>query len=777
MAIEDLGISLLDRQERLTEEERRRREEQRKKNRRRARREALTSAAVQGGVKIGNAILAERADNFFDKEWDMASRAKYKAAVAGRDDTQALWTNIRQTHDSSADWKLSQLRDTAKQHLKETVPDWDGKINEKLAAELKEKATTWGVDFDQKYEKSFEIEDYDKYADGLQKKFGRPKDIGSWVTRGIVDRVGGHSGAEARQARLSKLRSEIDGFDDKYGDMFKAADAEGTISQAIEAIESSSGSQRLGHVGFKTVGEQLFEVTRVKDDSAPGGTKMETKRLTNNAIIRSTANRVTATYYNDDGKLETHEIDTPPPKPLTAAQQKNKLSLEIQDIYKSRGNDHRANYEWLKENHNDLFMSAINKNVSIVKDFWDEDMKETAAKIKGGQSAINNQVNSLAANFKDRVNFEDTHALIRTFDGMGYTPEETENIVVKLQDFFNDGIGGDHQSFNNLVHQSIAVDLKDLNQSQVDPVELAHKAIIKTAARLIRIDDTSFFGKYTPFGRDKVVVGLGSDLSTQEQIERNTRMQVDSAQAKEAGVIKKASFSGIAPSNTVKQLKEDLSNMETQEERQQLLDGISTQFRKDYGTTITFSPEILNLVKGVDEGIDDGEDIDDEEDTDTRTESEIRLDQADKNTKNILGFLRDESVGEMSSQPEWYTRDEDPLEGFKSKRARSELQGTLSRYLFKNKMKFQPVKSPSVLKNWLKVQGAEFAGESERDVAAMKEEMARDVDIEMIDKAKDIFGNDYTDRDSYAGYFISNPQDLQLLIDSDWDMNKFIMAK
>ena len=81
------------------------------------------------------------------------------------------------------------------------------------------------------------------------------------------------------------------------------------------------------------------------------------------------------------------------------------------------------------------------------------------------------------------------------------------------------------------------------------------------------------------------------------------------------------------------------------------------------------------------------------------------------------------------------------------------------------------------MKNWLKVQGAEFAGESERDVAAMKEEMARGVDVEMIDKAKDIFGNDYTDRDSYAGYFISNPQDLQLLIDSDWDMNKFIMAK
>lgn len=777
MAIEDLGISLLDRQERLTEEERRRREERRQKDRRAKRREALTGLAIQGGVKIGNAVLAERSDNFFDKEWDMASRAKYKAAVSARDDTQALWTNIRQTHDSSADWKLAQLRGIATQHLKDTVPDWDGKINKALADELKEKATNWGTNFDMQHQKSFEIEDYDKYAAGLQKKFGRPKDIGSWVTRGIVDRVGGHSGAEARQARLSKLRLEIDGFDDKYGDMFKVANAEGTISKAIEAIESSSGSQRLGHVGFKTVGEQLFEVTRVKDDSAPGGTKMETKRLTNNAIIRSTANRVTATYYNDDGKLETHEIDTPPPKPLTAAQQKNKLSLEIQDIYKSRGNDHRANYDWLKENHNDIFMSAINKNVSIVKDFWDEDMKETAAKIKGGQSAINNQVNSLAANFKDRVNFEDTHALIRTFDGMGYTPEETENIVVKLQDFFNDGIGGDHQSFNNLVHQSIAVDLKDLNQSQVDPVELAHKAIIKTAARLIRIDDTSFFGKYTPFGRDKVVVGLGSDLSTQEQIERNTRMQVDSAQAKEAGVIKKASFSGIAPSNIVKQLEEDLSNMETQEERQQLLDGISTQFRKDYGTTITFSPEILNLVKGVDEGIDDGEDIDDEEDTDTRTESEIRLDQADENTKNILGFLRDESVGKMPSQPEWFTRDKDPLEGFKSKNARDKLQGTLSRYLLDNKNKFQPVESSSVVKNWLKVQGAEFVGVSERDVAAMKEEMARDVDIEMIDKAKDIFGNDYTDKDSYLGYFMRNPQDLQLLIDSDWDMNKFIMAK
>ena len=49
--------------------------------------------------------------------------------------------------------------------------------------------------------------------------------------------------------------------------------------------------------------------------------------------------------------------------------------------------------------------------------------------------------------------------------------------------------------------------------------------------------------------------------------------------------------------------------------------------------------------------------------------------------------------------------------------------------------------------------------------------------MEMIDKAKDIFGNDYTDKDSYLGYFMRNPQDLQLLIDSDWDMNKFIMAK
>ena len=205
MAIEDLGISLLDRQDRIRDENIERMELARQKARRARRRQELIGVGIQGGIKVANAVLAERSDNFINKEWDMASRAKYKAAVSARDDTQALWTNIRQTHDSSADWKLSQLRDTAKQHLKETVPDWDGKINEKLAAELKEKATTWGVDFDQKYEKSFEIEDYDKYADGLQKKFGRPKDIGSWVTRGIVDRVGGHSGAEARQARFQNF--------------------------------------------------------------------------------------------------------------------------------------------------------------------------------------------------------------------------------------------------------------------------------------------------------------------------------------------------------------------------------------------------------------------------------------------------------------------------------------------------------------------------------------------------------------------------------------------
>ena len=55
--------------------------------------------------------------------------------------------------------------------------------------------------------------------------------------------------------------------------------------------------------------------------------------------------------------------------------------------------------------------------------------------------------------------------------------------------------------------------------------------------------------------------------------------------------------------------------------------------------------------------------------------------------------------------------------------------------------------------------------------------MASGVDRGMIDKAKDIFGKYYTDRKSYLDYFMRNPQDLQLLIDSDWDMNKFIMAK
>ena len=105
------------------------------------------------------------------------------------------------------------------------------------------------------------------------------------------------------------------------------------------------------------------------------------------------------------------------------------------------------------------------------------------------------------------------------------------------------------------------------------------------------------------------------------------------------------------------------------------------------------------------------------------------------------------------------------------------LQNNLTSYLNDNRNKFQPVESPNVVINALRVKGAEISGETDRDVAAMKKEMASGVDREMIDKAKDIFGNDYTKRDSYIGYFMRNPQDLQLLIDSDWDMNKFIMAK
>ena len=357
----------------------------------------------------------------------------------------------------------------------------------------------------------------------------------------------------------------------------------------------------------------------------------------------------------------------------------------------------------------------------------------------------------------------------------------------KLQDFFDDGTGSDNQSFKNLTLQEISNSLDQVPDAKdLDPVKVVQEAVVKTAAKLGRVPETSFVGKL--LGRDRVILAMGGALTNEERIAQRDEWQQQSAVNKVSdNTVAEASFSKIVPEETVKQLKKDLSDMKTPEERQQLLDGVSTTFRESNGITLTFSPEILNLVKGVDEGIDDEEDIDDKKDTDTRTESQIRLDQADDNTKNILGFLRDESVGEIdpltttlydketntfSVRPE-----EDVLTGFESKRARRGLRGTLSRYLLGNKMKFQPVESPNVVMNALRVKRAEFAGESERDVAAMKEEMARGVDVEMIDKAKDIFGNDYTDRDSYAGYFISNPQDLQLLIDSDWDMNKFIMAK
>ena len=77
MAIDELGLSLLSRQERLSEEER----ERRRKERKRARREELMGKAAGIGLNIGNRILAEKTNDFINSEQVFNQRIKYKTAT------------------------------------------------------------------------------------------------------------------------------------------------------------------------------------------------------------------------------------------------------------------------------------------------------------------------------------------------------------------------------------------------------------------------------------------------------------------------------------------------------------------------------------------------------------------------------------------------------------------------------------------------------------------------------------------------------------------------
>ena len=115
MGIANLGESLLG-------DIRKRNEEQAKRQEKIARNTALGKLAVKGGLAIGNKLLEEQANNFFQNEQMLAATATQNKAMTNASQLFSLQKQAEDQGMTVSDYKFSQVRPIFEARLKEKLP-------------------------------------------------------------------------------------------------------------------------------------------------------------------------------------------------------------------------------------------------------------------------------------------------------------------------------------------------------------------------------------------------------------------------------------------------------------------------------------------------------------------------------------------------------------------------------------------------------------------------------------------------------------------------------
>jgi hypothetical protein len=392
MSIDELGLSLLARQDKQREDDL----ERQRKARKRARREQLLSAAGGIAVNIGNKVLAQRSQDFMDKEFDMASRAKYKQAIAAGVDTRRLHGQIRdQGYTDSSAWKYDQLAEVARAKFLATKgPNWDGNIPEEARASMKGKATTWGSDFDAKYNESFKLQDFAEYRAGVQKRFGRPASIEEWVVRGVTDRIGGKTRQQGRAERADALRAEIDNFDTDYKHLYDhTVQRTGNAAYAAQLVQDHANVSyrkfsnkapiiKGGHIWRYSIDTETGEEKLVMGEEVPMGATMVGSAEGGHYVVKE----------DKDGNIVKELIIPPIARAKTTTEINHNRRDQVSELFANdeiyKGEPPDVQYALLYENNPRLFYDALNAGHKALIAAHATGYTEKAIKYFGGDTAL-----------------------------------------------------------------------------------------------------------------------------------------------------------------------------------------------------------------------------------------------------------------------------------------------------------------------------------------------------------------------------------------------------
>lgn len=225
----------------LLSDVRKRREEEERRLRKQQERNELLGLVGGLAVKIGNEALANKTSNFLQNEqvWNANQTQKLARKNA------ASFYNIQSSVDASGgdarSWAAKNMMPEFQARAEEILADEytgaAGPYQELVRKKVDELADQWATDYEEALQLSSRIASEDDYNSMvvLNAKKARPNDIGSYVSRGIINLFGGRSQDDIRQeavtaiteGRMANNAEKLNSFMSQYkttGDLVRAFD-------------------------------------------------------------------------------------------------------------------------------------------------------------------------------------------------------------------------------------------------------------------------------------------------------------------------------------------------------------------------------------------------------------------------------------------------------------------------------------------------------------------------------------------------------------------------
>ena len=284
MAIDELGLSLLARQERLSEEER----ERRRKMRKRERRQELLGKAAGIGIDIGNRVLAEKANDFLNSEEMWQRRVNLKNATNNVDVVYQERDAIAASGLKDFEYFGKKARPQFIQSLKEHTPyiqegtdAFDRVVSDNVSKIGMERALAHR----ERVNLANQIATEKSYEAMIKINNKRPKDLGGLIIRAARRKFGGGKSKEeidkiALEAiRTSKLTTSVDQFNTLMERYHQVGDVESALDYAkIEVPDDDKRDEKIEEkIEYKNAGEgRLFRVKITKTTDIATGNVSET---------------------------------------------------------------------------------------------------------------------------------------------------------------------------------------------------------------------------------------------------------------------------------------------------------------------------------------------------------------------------------------------------------------------------------------------------------------------------------------------------------------------